>query len=519
MLAGYAMSSKYYATTAIDYVNGVPHMGHAMEKVGADVLCRHRRARGDDVFLVLGADEHSVSVEQAARKQGKTPEQFCDDMEVVWRAFWARYQIDVGAFVRSSGDANRATTNEVMRRLHDRGYLYKGVYEGFYCPSCEQFYPADELLPDGGCPEHPHIKPEWVAEENYFFRASDFTSAVRDLLLDPDFLQPQERRNEMLNVIADGLRDISVSRTFTRWGFPLPFDETQVVYVWFDALLCYVTGAGFARDEDRFERLWPADVHVIGKGITRFHSLMWPAMLMAAGLPLPRRIFSHGYVNMAGERMSKSRGLFFDPARLADIFGSDGARYLLMRGFPFDRDTDFDLEQLVDRFNADLANDLGNLASRTLNMLERYRDGRVPATAPAPDGLPLEQIVAAVDRYVQAFAFDEALIEAWRLVAWANRYIVETTPWNMAKDPGRAAELDGVLYRCAEALRLLTHLLTPYMPASMAELAGRLGQEGGQRWDEAVRWGGLAPGTRVRSGDALYPRLDKPAVVELAARP
>ncbi|MGH7902561.1 MAG: methionine--tRNA ligase [Candidatus Dormibacteraceae bacterium] len=503
------MSEPFYVTTAIDYVNGRAHLGHAMEKVGADMLVRYRRARGDEAWLVLGADEHSQSVEREARAQGKTPAQYCDEMDPIWRGLWARFQIDVSEYVRSSGDANRATTDEVMRRIHDRGHIYKGMYGGWYCPNCEQFYPEEELLPDHRCPEHPHLEVEWLEEENYFFRASAFEERVRELLQRPGFLEPPERRREMLRAISEGLRDVSISRAFTTWGFPLPFDEGQVVYVWFDALLCYLTGIGFSTDPERFQRYWPCQAHAIGKGITRFHTLMWPAMLMAAGIEPPKRVYSHGYVTMAGEKISKSRGLFFDPERLVGIFGSDGARYLLLRWFPWHRDSDFDLDQQLERFNSDLANGLGNLVARTLTMIDRYREGRVPPVAPEPADLPRADAVAAIERHMAGFAFDEALKESWRLVSWANRHIDESAPWQLAKDPDRGADLDAVLYRCAEVLRLLSHLLAPAMPAAMAELGRRLGGPGGRPWAEATSWGGLEPGARVEAGASLFPRLDR----------
>jgi methionyl-tRNA synthetase len=507
------MTEKLYITTAIDYVNGRPHMGHAMEKVGADVLARSRRARGQDVWLVLGADEHSISVRQEARERGQTPEDFCADMEVIWKHFWNRFQIDYSAFVRSSSDANRATTDEFMRRIYDAGHIYKSTYAGWYCTSCEQFYPQEELNADGTCREHPHLKAQWVEEENYFFRASTFEPQIRKLLETPGFLEPEERRNEMLQAISEGLRDVSISRTFTDWGFPLPFDPQQVIYVWFDALLCYVTGVGFGDDRTRFDRYWPCDVHVIGKGITRFHTLMWPAMLLAAGVELPRKVYSHGYITMGGEKMSKSRGLFFDPAQLVDVFGSDGARYLMARLFPFDRDTDFDLESCVDRFNADLANDFGNLAARALTMVERYREGVVGARTGEPAELGLAGAVAGTTAAIDRFAFDEGLREAWRLVVWANKHIDESAPWQLAKDPARAADLDAVLYNALEVLRLLTHLLHPYIPTAAEELARRLGTRLDTGWELAVTWGGLEPGSRVTSGAPLFPRLDKAAVL------
>ena len=507
------MKPHFYATTAIDYVNGRPHMGHAMEKVGADVLVRSRRARGFETWLVLGSDEHSISVALEAKERGQTPEEYCAEMDVVWRDFWHRFQVDFSAYVRSSAADNRATTDEFMRRLHEAGHIYKDKYAGWYCTSCEQFYSEEDLNPDHTCREHPHLEARWLEEDNYFFRASAFEAQVRELLETPGWLEPEERRNEMLQAISAGLRDVSISRTFTDWGFPLPFDPQHVIYVWFDALLCYVTGVGFATDRSLFERFWPCDVHVIGKGITRFHTLMWPAMLLAAGVPLPRRVYSHGDITMGGEKMSKSRGLFFDPARLVDIFGSDGARYLLTRSFPFDRDTDFELQQLVERFNSDLANDFGNLAARALTMVERYREGVLGEPVPEPPELAVAEVVresvAAIDR----FAFDEALVQAWRLIAWANRHIDESAPWNLAKDPARAEELDAVLYRSTEVLRILCHLLAPYIPAATAELARRLGVELEADWDRATAWGGLAAGHRVTGGPPLFPRLDKAAVL------
>lgn len=506
----------YYLTTAIDYVNGRPHMGHAMEKVGADVVARWRRAQGLDVWLVLGSDEHSISVAREARAQGKTPEQYCEEMDDVWREFWGRYRITFSEYVRSSTGANRATTGEFMQRLYDGGYIYKGKYEGWYCTSCEQFYPEEELLPSGNCPEHPTQKPQWVAEDNYYFRASAFEAEVRRLLEDESFLQPAERRREMLQAIKDGLRDVSISRTFTDWGFPLPFDETQVIYVWFDALLCYVTGAGFSSDRRRYERLWPADVHVIGKGITRFHTLMWPAMLLAAGEPLPKRVYSHGYITMGGEKMSKSRGLFFDPARLVDIFGSDGARFLLLREFPFDRDADFNLEALVDRFNADLANNLGNLASRTLTMVDRYLGGEVPEPAPPPAALErrLAALPDSLEQKIDGFRFDEALAEIWELVDATNQHIAASEPWRLAKREASEAELREVLYACLEVLRILGVALAPFIPGAGAELSSRLGVAGAAG---GLEWGGLTAGTRTLGpGQPLFPRLDKEAVLARA---
>ncbi|MGI8607774.1 MAG: methionine--tRNA ligase, partial [Candidatus Dormibacteria bacterium] len=371
---------KFYVTTAIDYVNGVPHLGHAYEKIAADALVRYKRLAGYDTWLVVGSDEHSQSVAREAAAMGLEPLAYADSMIPTWERMYERLQVEPSEFVRTSSEANRRTTEEFLQRVYDNGYIYKGKYSGYYCPNCEQYYQERELLEGHRCPEH-QIVLEHLEEDNYFLKLSAFTERLIDLHERPDFLQPASRRNEMLNVIREGLQDVSISRGFTDWGFPLPFDPSQVIYVWFDALLSYVTGVGYATAPARFDKYWPCDVHIIGKGITRFHTVMWPVMLWAAGVDLPHRVYSHGYVNIAGEKMSKSRGIFFEPLALVDslrakgdtrpLIGSDAARYTLLREVPFDRDGDFTLEAFVDRYNADLANDFGNLASRVLKMLKQ----------------------------------------------------------------------------------------------------------------------------------------------------
>ena len=471
---------KYYVTTAIDYINGVPHLGHAYEKIGADVLGRYKRMTGHDTWLVVGSDEHSQSVEREARAKGLSPEAYADGIVPRWEDMFRRLQVGYSEFVRTSSDANRATTEEFLQRVYDNGHIYKGKYAGFFCPSCEQYYQERELLEGGLCPEH-KIKLEWLEEENYFLRVSAFTDQLIELHEREDFLQPASRRNEMLNVIREGLQDVSISRGFTTWGFPLPFDRSQVIYVWFDALLAYVTGAGFGTDKERFNRFWPCDVHVIGKGITRFHTIMWPVMLWAAGVELPRRVYSHGYVNVAGEKMSKSRGIFVEPLKLVDslqppgareLVGSDATRYALMREIPFDRDGDFSLEIFVDRYNADLANDFGNLASRVLKMLAQYTEGIVPA--PGQPG-ELAAIASALPTQVaarmEALDFSGALEDIWRLVGRANKYVEESKPWELNKDPGRHAELGAVLYDLTESLRVLCYLVAPFVPDAADRLA------------------------------------------------
>ncbi len=526
---------KYYITTAIDYINGVPHLGHAYEKIGADVLRRYKRMTGHETWLVVGSDEHSQSVEKEAAAKGMTPEAYCDAMLPRWHSMFERLQIGYSEFVRTSSEANRATTEEFLQRVYDNGHIYKGKYSGYFCPSCERYYQERELL-EGKCPQH-GITLDWVEEENYFLKVSAFTDQLIELHEREDFLRPESRRNEMLNVIKEGLPDVSISRGFTTWGFPLPFDRSQVIYVWFDALLAYVTGAGFGTDKDRFNQLWPCDVHIIGKDITRFHTIMWPVMLWGAGVELPRGVFAHGFINVAGEKMSKSKGIFVEPLKLVDnlqppgegvrrLAGSDATRYALLREIPFDRDGDFSLDTFVDRYNADLANDFGNLASRVLKMLAQYTDGKVPAY-PETDGLIRDAIRAMVsdlpgklERRMEALDFSGALEDIWRLVGRANKYVEESKPWELRKDETRAGELSTVLYNLVQMLRVLTYAAYPFVPDACERLAAQLGvvapsslDPDGTTMAKALRWEDLTAGHQTQVGEVLFPRLDKTAVL------
>ncbi|TMC49722.1 MAG: methionine--tRNA ligase [Chloroflexi bacterium] len=514
--AAVRLDDRFYVTAAIDYVNGSPHLGHAYEKVACDVLARHHALRGREVRLTVGSDEHSQSVERAAAERGMTPEAFIAVQSELFIDLFRRLDIGFTAYVHTSADGNRRTTERVMRELHDRGHLYKGPYRAWFCPACEQFYTEKQLV-DGCCPIH-GTPVEWVEEENWFFRLSSFQQPLLEHFeANADFLTPEARRNEILNVIRGGLDDISVSRGFSHWGFPLPFDPTQVVYVWFDALLAYVTGIGFPDDEVGFTRFWPADVHVIGKDITRFHAIMWPAMLMAAGLPLPRRVHAHGFITLGGQKMSKTRGVFVDPGSMVEQFGSDAVRYVLMAEIPFDRDGDFSMEVFVDRYNADLANDYGNLVSRTEKMVARYRGGRVPAGGPAEpiDGelrALAEEVVPAVDAAVADLDLSGALAHARRLVGRANKYIEETAPWKLAA--AGDARLGTVLRNLLEAIRVSTVLLAPVVPRAAAAVAADLGLElDADLTDDAAAWYALTEDAPVRVGEILFPRLDREQVL------
>ncbi len=502
----------FYVTAAIDYVNGDPHLGHVYEKVGCDVIARHHRLRGDDVRFTVGTDEHSQSVLRAARERGVTPEEFVTRQAERFRALYDALDIAYTAFVRTSGDANRRSTERLMQAVYDAGFIVKGWYRAWLCPSCERYYSEKELVA-GLCPVHERPV-ELVEEDNYFLRLSDFQDRLLEVIEGhPDFLVPETRRNEILNLVRGGLEDISVSRGFSDWGFPLPFDPSQVVYVWFDALISYLTGVGYATDAEEFGRFWPADVHVIGKDITRFHAVMWPAMLMAAGIPLPRRVHVHGFMTLGGEKMSKTRGIFVDPAALVAQFGSDAVRYVLMAEVPFDRDGDFSMEGFVDRYNADLANDYGNLVSRTEKMVQRYFGGRVPERGPEEpiDGELPEVARGALPDYDAAMGrldFTAALAAVRRLVGRANKYVEEVAPWRLhgAGDP----RLGTVCAQLLEAVRVSTLLLHPFIPRSTARVAADLGVAlEGDLAPALAAWPGLEAGGAVGVGEILFPRLDR----------
>ena len=509
---------RFYLTAAIDYVNGAPHLGHAYEKIGADAAVRWRAQRGDDVRFTVGSDEHSQSVLRAARAAGLDVERYTERQKSLFEDAFSRLDIGYTAYVRTSGESNRRTTERIMDLVHENGHLYKGRYAAWFCPSCERFYTEKEVAEGNRCPVH--LRPvEWVEEENWFFRLSAFQDALlRHFDENPDFLTPVARRNEMLNVIRGGLEDISVSRAFSDWGFRLPFDPTQVVYVWFDALLAYVTGVGYADPDDPagFERFWPADVHVIGKDITRFHAVMWPAMLMAAGLPLPRRVHSHGFVTLGGRKMSKSAGVGVDPFTLAARFGSDAVRYVLLAEVPFDRDGEFSLEAFVDRYNADLANDYGNLVSRTEKMVARYFSGRVPEPGrrePDDDALAAAARTA-VEAYESAMArldLSEAITAAQGLVAHANRSVEVAKPWELHRSGDD--RLGTVCRGLLEAIRVSTLLLHPFIPRATARVADDIGVDVRLARLEDLVEPRLPAGAPVAVGEILFPRLDREAVL------
>lgn len=508
------MKDTFFLTTAIDYVNALPHLGTAYEKIGADALARYLRLKGEETFFLMGVDEHSANVEAAARARGMEPRRYCDEMSPRFLEVWRRLGISCDRFIRTTEETHVAAVREIFSRIHRRGDIYKAVYRGWYCSSCNTFLKEADL--EGGlCPQHGK-RPAQVEEENYFFALSRYADALRRHIEEhPGFIMPQTRRNEILRFLSAGLEDISVTREGIEWGIRCPFDEAHAVYVWFDALINYVSGAGFLDDPAGFARRWPADVHIIGKDITRFHCLIWPAMLLSAGLPLPRSVWGHGFVHLGGEKMSKTLGTTVDPVALADGYGADAVRYFLLREVPFDRDGEFTLEKFRARYSADLSNDLGNLCQRTLTLVAAHLGGAIPEVPTGEEGSDgdlrraLAGAAAPFRGEMEAFRFSQALERIWALVGRCNRYIDETAPWKLRKDPARAGRFAGVLYNLCEALRVLSILISPAMPSTAAAMRAQLGLPPGPAQGalgEAERFGLLAPGTRLGEVRPLFPR-------------
>jgi methionyl-tRNA synthetase len=511
------LSRTFYVTTAIDYVNSKPHLGTAYEKVTADCVARAHRLLGYDVLFVMGNDENSVKVEKSAREQGLEPQEFADRMEQEFRLAWQRLNISFDDFIRTTEPRHHTAVTELLRRVRENGYITRSRYTGWYCEGCEAFYTEKDLV-DGKCPAH-DTEPRWVEEENYFFRLSAF----RDRLLEyirahHEFIRPEVRRNEIVAFLEAGLEDLSISRAGASWGIPFPDDPGHMVYVWFDALTNYISAAGFGTDEARFAKWWPADLHIIGKDITRFHCIIWPAMLMAAGVEPPRSVFGHGFIYHSGTKMSKSLGNIVNPLDVVDVTGADPLRYFLLREITYGKDGDFDWENFIDRYNADLANDLGNLVKRTTDMTAKFLGGEIPADpARAGDvtglGEAVQRCVTNVTRAYESLDLSGALTEVWALVRQANRAVQEAKPWELAKDASRREELAGILSELLEAIRIIAVLAEPAIPEKVSLIRERLGLDAGtgELWSESARW---RPGSawRVAPGDPVFPRLDKGGV-------
>ncbi|HEX2128164.1 MAG TPA: methionine--tRNA ligase [Solirubrobacterales bacterium] len=499
---------SFYVTTPIFYVNAEPHLGHAYSTIAADILARHHRQRGDDVFFLTGTDEHGEPVELAAEREGISPQELADRNAPRFQAMAERVGATNDFFIRTSDTRHTERVAEVMQRVYDNGHVYEGTYEGWYCPRCAAFYTERELGPDNTCPIH-EIPLEREKEENWFFRLSAFEDDLKRLYAEhPTFVVPDFRRNEALAFIERGLEDVSLSRPKLKWGMKLPWDSSQRMYVWFDALLNYYTALAFARDgDDVTDRYWPATLHVLAKDILKFHAVIWPALLMAAGLEPPRGMVIHGYLLMGEKKMSKSLGNVLDPNEVIERFGADALRFYLFREVSFGQDGSVSTAGFEARYETELANDWGNLASRTLAMIERYRDSVVPDTDPDPALSEGEDAIDGIDGVVRELLdraeLTQALEAIWSRVRRLNRYVEEVKPWELAKDEASAARLDTVLYSLAEGVRVLALVLHPYMPETCGRLLESL-VEGNRELDA---FGARAGGQRISRGEPLFPKL------------
>ncbi|OGQ56675.1 MAG: hypothetical protein A3I75_05030 [Deltaproteobacteria bacterium RIFCSPLOWO2_02_FULL_50_16] len=515
------MSKKFYITTAIDYVNSLPHIGTAYEKIGADVIARWKRFEGYEVHFQMGNDEHSVNVKKEAVKQGLSPKEYCDRMREKFCAIWKQMGLSFNDFIQTSELRHHISASRLFEEIYNKGDIYLASYEGWYCESCEAFYTEKDLV-EGQCPHH-KIQPKWLKEENHFFALSKYQKRLLDhYKKHPEFIVPEIRRNEIVKLVEGGLQDISVSRSTFDWGIPLPIDQTHVIYVWFDALINYITAVGYGEDEKRFEKWWPADLHVIGKDITRFHCVIWPAMLMSVGLPLPKQVFGHGFVYLKGEKMSKSLGNIVTPLDIIPKFGADPLRYFLLRESSFGSDGDFTWENFIRRYNSELANDIGNLLNRTLGMVQKYCQDQIPHPSKDrqdSDQKLQDQFFVTRDKmrdYLDPMKkgdieFHHALKVLWDLMGATDKYIDSNAPWSLAKK-GEEKRLHTVLYHALDSLRLIACLLHPFLPQTAGRIWQQLGLSKSQSLSEqrleGLKWGDLKGGEKTALGNPLFPRIE-----------
>jgi len=518
---------SFYITTPIYYPSDKLHIGHAYTTTIADTMARYKRLAGYDVLFLTGSDEHGQKIQRKAAEQGITPIEYVDKIVASFQHLWKKLNISNDDFIRTTEQRHHKVVQAIFQKIYDQGDIYKAAYEGHYCTPCETFWVERQLV-DGKCPDCGRAA-EVVQEESYFFRMSKYQDRLLAYIEDhPDFIQPSSRRNEMLNFIKGGLEDLCVSRTTFDWGIPVPFDTKHVVYVWFDALTNYITAAGYMEDKEKFEKFWPADIHLVGKEIVRFHSIIWPVILMALNIEIPKQVYGHGWLIMEGDKMSKSKGNVIDPLVLIEEFGPDAIRYFLLREITLGLDGNFSREALINRINADLANDLGNLLHRSLSMIGRFNGGVIKAAEDVEDiDKELTQLaqntVIQYEKSMDTMDINAAIKVIWTLIGRANKYIDETGPWALAKDPAKSGRLNTVLYNLAETLRIIAILISPLMPVTAPKIWAQLGiasDFGLVSLTDAEGWGKLPGGTKVGTLEPIFPRIeDKPVEISAQVQP